>query len=692
MAVLGKRKGDGVATNDAKRLNGAKETKEKDDLWTPPLSLLESSNWTKFTQLVNKHHGLTLEKPQDLWQWSVDNLEQFWEAAWDFTGMISSQPYTKVIMDKEKMPGAKFFPGARLNFAENLLRFRDDHPAIIFKAETSNQEETISYKELYERVAVLSARLVEMGVVAGDRIAAFIPNIPEAIVAMLAATSLGAIWSSCSPDFGARGILDRFAQITPKVVFATDGYFYKGNRVDTLPQLKEVIDELPNVEKVVVIRFTISNKYDLDLSKVRGAVYYDRFIAEAVSAPKDSIPFTQLPFDHPVYVMYSSGTTGLPKCLVQGPGVVLNHLKELMIHLNVQRQDRVFYYTTTGWMMWNWLVSVLGVGATVVLMDGNPLYPSAQALWKFAQDVGVTVFGTSARYLAAVMDSGCIPSNTFDLSKLRLIASTGSPASTNIFKFVYEEIKSDVQFASISGGTDLNGCFALGCTNLPVRDSELQTRGLGLDVRIFDDAGKDIVQLQGELVCKQPFPSMPLYFWNDANGVKYHDAYFDTFPGIWRHGDFAEVTHGGGVIINGRSDATLKPGGVRIGTADIYKVMERMDEVDDSVVVGQNYTLKDGTPDVRILLFVVMAAGHECTPAFQKKVRQHIRDQASPRHMPGMVVACPAIPHTISGKKVELTVKKLIDGHAVTNKNTLQNPESLAWFEEFSASLASKKA
>ncbi|KAG2520692.1 hypothetical protein BBI17_007400 [Phytophthora kernoviae] len=596
MAVLGKRKGDGVATNDAKRLNGAKETKEKDDLWTPPLSLLESSNWTKFTQLVNKHHGLTLEKPQDLWQWSVDNLEQFWEAAWDFTGMISSQPYTKVIMDKEKMPGAKFFPGARLNFAENLLRFRDDHPAIIFKAETSNQEETISYKELYERVAVLSARLVEMGVVAGDRIAAFIPNIPEAIVAMLAATSLGAIWSSCSPDFGARGILDRFAQITPKVVFATDGYFYKGNRVDTLPQLKEVIDELPNVEKVVVIRFTISNKYDLDLSKVRGAVYYDRFIAEAVSAPKDSIPFTQLPFDHPVYVMYSSGTTGLPKCLVQGPGVVLNHLKELMI-----------------------------------------------ALWKFAQ-------------------------------------------------FVYEEIKSDVQFASISGGTDLNGCFALGCTNLPVRDSELQTRGLGLDVRIFDDAGKDIVQLQGELVCKQPFPSMPLYFWNDANGVKYHDAYFDTFPGIWRHGDFAEVTHGGGVIINGRSDATLKPGGVRIGTADIYKVMERMDEVDDSVVVGQNYTLKDGTPDVRILLFVVMAAGHECTPAFQKKVRQHIRDQASPRHMPGMVVACPAIPHTISGKKVELTVKKLIDGHAVTNKNTLQNPESLAWFEEFSASLASKKA
>ncbi|EEY62505.1 acetoacetyl-coenzyme A synthetase [Phytophthora infestans T30-4] len=567
------------------------------------------------------------------------------------------------------MPGAKFFPGARLNFAENLLRFRDDRPAIIFKAETSNQETVISYKALYERVAKLSARLAEMGIVAGDRVAAFIPNIPEAIIAMLATTSLGAIWSSCSPDFGAQGVLDRFAQITPKVVFTTDGYFYKGNRIDIFPQLKTIIDELPTI---------------------RSAVYYDRFIHEAVEPVKDSIPFAQLPFDHPVYVMYSSGTTGLPKCLVQGPGVVLNHLKELAIHLNIRREDRVFYYTTTGWMMWTWLVSSLGIGATIVLFDGNPLYPSTDALWKYAQDVGVTVFGTSARYLAAVMDSGCVPGKKFDLSKLKLITSTGSPASTNIFKFVYEGIKSDVQFASISGGTDLNGCFALGCTNLPVCDSELQTRGLGLDVRIFTDDGQEITQEQGELVCKQPFPSMPLYFWNDDSGAKYHDAYFDTFPDIWKHGDFAEVTKSGGVIIYGRSDATLKPGGVRIGTADIYKVLEKMEEVADSVVVGQSYTLNDGTPDVRILLFVVMAEGHECTSAFQKKVRQRIRDQTSPRHMPGMVVACPAIPHTVSGKKVELTVKKIIDGHAVTNKNALQNPESLDWFEEFAMSLREK--
>ncbi|RLN70653.1 hypothetical protein BBJ28_00015071, partial [Nothophytophthora sp. Chile5] len=689
---LGKRKGEGVAVVEAEAdIGGAKRhagTKQGDG--AKILLLLHALSF-----------GVNLE-----------------EADCDSIACL------QVIMDKEKMPGvlpcpqfklrcilisvwlcsiihadqsmlsigAKFFPGARLNFAENLLRFRDNRPAIVFKAETSNQEEVISYAQLYDRVASLSARLSELGVVAGDRIAAYIPNIPEAIIAMLAATRC----------------------ITPKVVFATDGYFYKGNRVNTLLHLKKVIDQLSTVEKVVVIRFTISDKYDLDLSHIQNAVYYDHFIKEGSTPPSDPIPFVQLPFDHPIYIMYSSGTTGLPKCLVQGPGVVLNHLKEHMIHLNVQREDRVFYFTTTGWMMWNWLVSVLGVGATVVLFDGNPLYPSTQTLWQFAQDVGVTVFGTSARYLAAVMDSGCVPSKEFDLSKLRMITSTGSPASTNIFKFVYESIKSDVQFASISGGTDLNGCFALGCTNLPVCDSELQTRGLGLDVRIFDDNGKEIVQEKGELVCKQPFPSMPLYFWSDDNGVKYHDAYFDTFPDIWRHGDFAEVTKSGGVIIYGRSDATLKPGtkettqvlgmlltpsmfrlnlwigGVRIGTADIYKVMERMDNVADSVVVGQSYTLKDGTPDVRILLFVVMADGHECTPAFQRKVRQHIRDQASPRHMPGLVVACPDIPHTVSGKKVELTVKKIIDGCEVTNKSALRNPESLVWFEEFAASRREK--
>ncbi|TYZ64319.1 hypothetical protein PybrP1_007536 [[Pythium] brassicae (nom. inval.)] len=657
-------------------------------LWTPTPEILANSHWTRFTAFVNEAHGLSLATPDELWKWSVEHLEDFWAACWKYTGVVASAPYERVVDDVAKMPGAKFFPGSRLNFAENLLRFRDEHPAIVFRAETSNQETVITYRDLYVRVAQLSARLAQLGVVAGDRVVAYTPNLPETIIAMLAATSLGAIWSSCSPDFGSLGVLDRFAQITPKVVFATDGYFYKGSRVDTLPQLREIVAQLPSVEKVVVVRFTIQPTHDLDLSKIRNAVYLDAFLREtAPGTPVDVINFAQLPFDHPVYVMYSSGTTGLPKCLVQGPGVLLNHMKEHMIHLNISRQDKVFYYTTTGWMMWNWLVSVLGVGATVVIFDGNPLYPSPSVLWEFAQNAGITVFGTSARYLAAVMDDGCKPGKDFDLSKLRLIASTGSPASTNIFKFVYEQIKSDVQFASISGGTDLNGCFALGCTNLPVYDGELQVRGLGLDVHIYNDDGKEVFQEQGELICAKPFPSMPLHFWNDSDGSKYSSAYFDTFPNIWRHGDFAEVTQHGGIVIYGRSDATLKPGGVRIGTADIYKIMETMDDVADSVVIGQNYTLNDGTPDVRIVLFVVMAEGAVCTPAFKKQVARQIREQASPRHVPGLIAACPEIPYTVSGKKVELTVKRIIDGRDVTNKGALRNPESLPWFEAFAASL-----
>ncbi|KAJ0400276.1 hypothetical protein P43SY_006116 [Pythium insidiosum] len=663
----------------SKRLFTTLHDADHKTLWRPSQTLLDTSHWTRFTKFVNEHYGTALQEPQELWQWSVDHVEKFWDACWKYTGIVSSRPYRQVIDDVTKMPGAKFFVDSRLNFAENLLRFRDDHPAIIFKGETSNQEVTISYKQLYARVARLAHRLGEMGVTAGDRVVGYLPNIPEAIIAMLAATSLGAIWSSCSPDFGSQGVLDRFAQITPKVVFATDGYFYKGNRVDTMPQLKEIVDKLPSVEKVIIVRYSIHLSHDLDLSKVRNAIYLDRFLNSGVSSPNEAtIKFAQLPFDHPVYVMYSSGTTGLPKCLVQGPGVLINHLKEHMLHLNVTRKDRVFYYTTTG---------ALGVGATVVIFDGNPLYPNAGALWEFAQNAGVTVFGTSARYLAAVMDSGCHPGKEFDLSKLRTIASTGSPASTNIFKFVYSSIKSDVQFASISGGTDLNGCFALGCSNLPVHDGELQIRGLGLDVHIFDDNGKDLKEQQGELVCLKPFPSMPLYFWNDNDGSKYHSAYFDVFPNVWRHGDFAEVTEHNGVIIYGRSDATLNPGGVRIGTADIYKITEKIAGLADSLVVGQSVVLKDGTPDVRILLFVVMAEGVECTPELQKRICRLIREQASPRHVPAMVIACPDIPYTISGKKVELTVKRIIDGQKVGNSSALRNPECLAWFHECARSL-----
>ncbi|CAK4069651.1 unnamed protein product [Aphanomyces euteiches] len=660
-----------------------------DLLWTPTKELLETSHWTKFTAFVNTKHGLQLATPHELWQWSVDHLSDFWAATWEYTGMVASTPFTQVIQDEAKMPGAKFFPGARLNFAENLLRFRDDRVALVFKGETSNQVTRITYNQLYNRVAALSARLRQLGVTAGDRVVGYMPNTPDNIVAMLAATSIGAVWSSCSPDFGKNGVLDRFAQITPKVVFATDGYFYKGKRIDMLPGLKEVINELPTVEKVLIFRYTIASTHDLDLSTLPKAQYVDHFIAELPSIPTE-IQFEQLPFDHPVYIMYSSGTTGLPKCIVQGPGVLLNHLKEHILHLNVNRDDVVFYYTTTGWMMWNWLVSGLAIGATVVLFDGNPLYPGASALWQFAEEVGMTMFGTSARYLAAVMDSGCKPGKEFDLSKLKTIASTGSPASTNIFNFVYTEIKSDVQFASISGGTDLNGCFALGCTNLPVYNGELQCRGLGLDVAIFSDNGEKILDGQGELVCLKPFPSMPLYFYGDNDGSKYFSAYFDVFPNVWRHGDFASITANNGMILYGRSDATLNPGGVRIGTADIYKVVEQIKQVADSVIVGQDYTLADGTPDVKIVLFVVLADGVSLTPELQKSICSKIRNETSPRHVPGLIVACPDIPYTVSGKKVEIAVKRILGGKTITNGSALRNPESLDWFVQYAASTATK--
>ncbi|OQS04673.1 acetoacetyl-coenzyme A synthetase [Thraustotheca clavata] len=654
-------------------------------LWTPSQQLLKTSEWTKFTAFVNKKYRLNISTVSGLWQWSVDNISDFWAATWEYTGIISSTPYTKVIDDEKKMPGAKFFPGARLNFAENLLRFRDDRTAIVFKSETSNVAIKITYNQLYTRVAALSQRLREMKVVAGDRIVGYMPNTPDAIIAMLAATSVGAVWSSCSPDFGKNGVLDRFAQITPKVMFTTDGYFYKGKRIDTMPGLREITHELPSLERIIVFRYTIAESYDLDLHSIPRAVYADQFIKELKAPIKSKIEFEQLPFDHPVYVMYSSGTTGLPKCIVQGPGVLLNHVKEHVLHLNITRDDVVFYYTTTGWMMWNWLVSGLAVGATIVLFDGNPLYPSTSALWKYAEEIGMTVFGTSARYLAAVMDSGCKPGKEYNLSKLKMIASTGSPASTNIFRFVYSEIKSDVQFASISGGTDLNGCFALGCTNLPVYNGELQCRGLGLDVHIFNDNGKRLLREQGELVCLKPFPSMPLYFYGDKDGSKYFGAYFDVFPNVWRHGDFAEVTEHDGMILYGRSDATLNPGGVRIGTADIYKVVEQIKDVADCVIVGQDYVLADGTPDVKIVLFVVMQEGIELTKELQKKICSKIRSENSPRHVPGLIVQCPDIPYTVSGKKVEIAVKRILGGKPITNASALRNPESLKWFEEYTA-------
>jgi acetoacetyl-CoA synthetase len=493
------------------------------------------------------------------------------------------------------------------------------------------------------------------------------PNMPESIIAMLAATSMGATWSSCSPDFGIKGVLDRFGQIRPRVLFTANGYSFKGKKLDSLERISNILKELPSIEKVVVVPYTEQNA---DISAIANAVHYQDFRSSETGL---EIEFEQLPFEHPLYIMYSSGTTGLPKCMVQSAGGILMHqLKEHILHTNLEREDTLFYFTTCGWMMWNWLTCGLGVGATLVLFDGNPFYPHPGALWEMAQDEKITVFGTSAGYIAALINAGVKPAEGYDLSALRAVLSTGSPLSIEGFEYIYQEVKADLQLASISGGTDLNGCFALGNPMLPVYAGELQCRGLAMDVRAFDELGNTLIDEQGELVCCKPFPSMPIYFWEDPDGKKYHNAYFDVYPGIWRHGDFVTVTSRGGVVMLGRSDATLNPGGVRIGTAEIYRQLEQMPEIADSVVVGQ-----DWKNDVRVILFVKLDEGVELTDALKDKIRQTIRINASPRHVPAKIISVPDVPYTLNMKKVELAVKKVIQGQEVLNKDALSNPQAL---------------
>jgi acetoacetyl-CoA synthetase len=501
-------------------------------------------------------------------------------------------------------------------------------------------------------------------------VAGFVPNMPESIIAMLAAASLGAAWSSCSPDFGIKGVLDRFGQIKPRVIFTADGYFFKGKPIDSLARIADIIGRIPSVERLVVIPYVSENP---DIGPIPNAVLMGDFKSDADGL---EIDFAQLPFDHPLYVMYSSGTTGLPKCMVQSAGgILVHHLKELMLHTDLKREDTIFYFTTCGWMMWNWLVSSLATGATLVLYDGNPFHPSPKALWQMAQDEKITVFGTSAGYLAALQAAGVRPREEFDLSALRAVLSTGSPLSIESFEFVYDAIKTDLQLASIAGGTDLNGCFALGNPMGPVYAGELQCRGLAMKVFAFDDDGNPVVGQEGELVCAAPFPSMPIYFWNDPDGKKYHSAYFDVYPGIWRHGDYIVVSEHGGVVMHGRSDATLNPGGVRIGTAELYRQVEQLDAIEDSVVVGQKWD-----NDVRVILFVKLAPGVELTDDLKNMIRKTIRVHASPRHVPAKIIPVPDIPYTLNMKKVELAVKKVIHNQAVKNKDALRNPEALDYF------------
>jgi len=640
-------------------------------LWQPSEERIKSTNMYRFMMFINERYQKKFTEYASLYQWSIDNIPDFWASMWEFAEIRASRPYTQVVDDVTKMPGAKWFQGAELNFAENLLRYRDDRIALIFKREDQDPIR-MTYRELYDEVARVAAPLKAAGVKAGDRVAGFMPNMPQTIIAMLAATSLGATWSSCSPDFGIKGVLDRFGQIKPKVLFTANGYSFKGKKFDSLGRVSDILKEIPSIEKVIVVPYT---EPEPDINRLPKAVAYKEFKSKGTPA---EIDFKQLPADHPLYIMFTSGTTGLPKCMVQSAGgILVHHMKELMLHADLKREDTIFYFTTCGWMMWNWLTSSLSVGATLVLFDGNPFHPGPGALWQMAQDEKITIFGTSAGYIAAIQNAGVTPGKTYDLTPLKAVLSTGSPLSIEGFEYIYREVKQDLQLASISGGSDINGCFAGGNPMGPVYAGELQCRDLAMKVEAFDENGKPVINQQGELVCTAPSPSMPIYFWDDPDGKKYHAAYFDVYPNVWRHGDFIEINDRGGVVIYGRSDATLNPGGVRIGTAEIYRQVEGMDEIEDSLVVGQ-----DWKGDVRVILFVKMAAGSALTDELKNKIRTTLRQNASPRHVPAKIIETPAVPYTLNMKKVELAVKKVIEGKPVLNKDALSNPEALDFYSD----------
>ena len=634
-------------------------------LWQPPDERIRNTNMHHFMQYVNARHGKNFRSYEDLYNWSIADSPAFWQTLWHYGEVIHSRSYNKVVDDPNKMPGARWFEGARLNFAENLLRYRDDRIALSFKGET-RPSLSITYGELYQQVARLAQSLRNMGIQAGDRIAAFMPNMIETVVAMLAATSIGAIWSSCSPDFGIKGVLDRFGQIEPRILFTADGYFYNGKDFDSLNRISEIIKELPSIEKIVVVPY---KDREAPIGSMANTVLFEDFLAQ----DGKELFFEQLPANHPLYILYSSGTTGVPKCIVHGTvGTLLQHIKELKLHSDVKREDTIFYFTTCGWMMWNWLVSSLALGARVFLYDGSPFYPDPNAMWQMAQDERITIFGTSAKYLAALEKAGVKPKESFNLTPLKAILSTGSPLSAESFEFVYREIKDDLCLSSISGGTDIISCFALGNPMGPVYASELQCRGLGMKVEAYDEQGNSVTGKKGELVCTMSAPSMPISFWNDHNNTKYAEAYFDVYPGVWLHGDYIEITEHGGVVIYGRSDATLNPGGVRIGTAEIYRQVESIPEILDSLVVGQ-----DWEDDVRIVLFVKLREDITFSNELVSRIKATIRENCTPRHIPDKCIEVEDIPYTISGKKVELAVHNILHGRDVKNRDALANPEAL---------------
>lgn len=641
-------------------------------LWAPSAERIAATRMDAFRRFINQRHDLQLADYPALHAWSVSERGAFWQAIVDFFEIRFSGQAEVVLREDDSMPSAHWFPGASLNFAEHLLRRRDEHPALIAIGEDGSREQ-LSYAELAAHVAGMQRSLREAGVGVGDRVAAFMPNTWQTVVGMLATASLGATWSSCSPDFGTQGVIDRFGQIAPKVLIAAAGYRYAGKNLDLTAKLNEILERLPSLQQLVVVPYSNSGAQPGDFRTAAPVALWHDFYQ-----PGSEPQFTPVAFEQPLYILYSSGTTGVPKCIVHGVGgTLLQHVKELGLHTDLHADDSLFYYTTCGWMMWNWLVSGLALGATLVLFDGSPFHPSASRLIDMIDAENISIFGTSAKFIAALEKAGARPRETHKLERLKAILSTGSPLAHESFEYVYRDIKADLCLSSISGGTDIVSCFALGNPVLPVWRGELQCKGLGMDVQVWDESGQSVIGEKGELVCTRHFPSMPVGFWNDADGSKFRAAYFDTFPGVWAHGDYAEITEHAGMVIHGRSDAVLNPGGVRIGTAEIYRQVEKVQQVLESIAIGQEW---DG--DVRVVLFVRLREGALLDEALQAEIRRVIRANTTPRHVPAKIIQVADIPRTLSGKIVELAVRNVVHGQPVKNTDALANPQALELFRD----------
>lgn len=641
-------------------------------LWTPSPERVAATRLDAFRRRVAQRHGLALPDYPALHAWSLDHREAFWEAIVDTFDIRFDTPPRAVLEEGAAMPSAHWFPGATLNFAEHLLRRRDDQVALVAVAEDGSRMQ-LTYRDLAAHVAGLQHSLKAAGVGLGDRVAAFMPNTWETVVGMLAATSLGATWSSCSPDFGTQGVIDRFGQIEPKVLIAAAGYRYAGKNLDLTAKLNEILGRMPSLQHLLVVPYSRPEAEPKDFGTPARVTLWSAFYQ-----PGGDPAFTPVPFEHPLYILYSSGTTGVPKCIVHGTGgTLLQHVKEHGLHCDLTASDTLFYFTTCGWMMWNWLVSGLALGATLVLYDGSPFHPGPERLMDLVDTEGISLFGTSAKYLAALEKAGIRPRLSHRLERLKAVLSTGSPLSHESFEYVYRDIKAELCLSSISGGTDIISCFALGNPVLPVWRGELQCKGLGMDVQVWDEDGRRLLGEKGELVCTRHFPSMPVGFWNDPDGEKFRAAYFETFPGIWAHGDYAEETPHGGLVIHGRSDAVLNPGGVRIGTAEIYRQVEKVEDVLESIAIGQ-----DWEGDVRVVLFVRLREGVTLDDGLRERIRQVIRANTTPRHVPAKIVAVADIPRTLSGKIVELAVRNVVHGRPVKNTDALANPQALELFRD----------